>query len=91
MLVEYDVDHALSTGQLDIIRSIRYDQSSVPRFVTLLPIDILPLLKLEGYEDILLITDNQLKIKILDANTGSILFTFLAPVFGGYINKWQAS
>lgn len=88
MLVEYDVDHALSTGQLVTIRSTRYDQSSIPRFVSLLPIDILPILNLHGYEDVLLITDNQMKIKLLDANSGSILFTFLGPIFGGYLNNW---
>lgn len=35
----------------------------------------------------LLIADNEMKLKILDIDTGTILFTFLGPLFGQPISS----
>lgn len=85
--MEYDVDQCVSTGQLESIRSLRYDQSAIPQFVTLLPLNLLSELHLDTFEDVLLIIDNQLKVKLLDVNSGSILFTILGPIFGENLSQ----
>lgn len=87
MLIEYDLDQSITQGRLDILSSFRYDQSSLPTSVTYIPPSLLTKLGINTleYDSVLLITDLEMKMKLVDCNTGSILFTFLGPIFGGPI------
>lgn len=89
MLIQYDVEQSITDGGLLVSRRIRYEQSSIPESVTLVPTEILTLLNLSSFEDVLLITDNQLKFKLIDVNSGNVLSTYLGPVFGGYVTQFK--
>lgn len=86
-MVEYDLDQSITQGRLDIISSYRYDQSALPTSVTYIPPSLLTKLGINTleYDSVLLITDQDMKMKLVDCNTGSILFTFLGPIFGAPI------
>ncbi|XP_063697731.1 cilia- and flagella-associated protein 251-like [Culicoides brevitarsis] len=89
LLVEYDLDQSITQGRLDILSSYRYDQNAVPTSVTYIPPSLLMKLGINTleYDSVLLITDTDMKIKLVDCNSGSILFTYLGPIFGAPIQQ----
>lgn len=84
MLVEFDIEMSVSNGRLEAANMFWYDQ--VPaKAVRVLPQDILAMFGLSSavYESALMVCDDKMKIKVVDYNSGTILFTFLGPMFGG--------
>lgn len=84
MLVEFDIEISVGNGRLDAANVFWYDQTPA-KAVKLLPQEILSLFGVSTvvYESVLLISDDQLKVKLVDYNSGMVLGTFLGPLFGG--------
>lgn len=92
VLVEYDLKTSLKSSSLDIIRRIRYDQTAIPTAVSLVSRELISTILALGkntldFEFVLLIADHEMKLKFVDIDSGTVLFTFLAPLFGQPISS----
>jgi hypothetical protein len=89
-VITYDLEKSLKNNKIEMSTIIRIEQTAIPKAALILPSDVSKKFNIANNSTVLMSND-QLKLKIYSLPDFVLLHTFIGPIFDGCIIKMEVN